>query len=134
LIYSDPPVARGHIVAKTTTSQLLLQFAYTEYAVHRSQRALHLHLFYIVETHRRKGAAKQMLAYLDRMARDEAASALTVSADLQNEPAQQAYLALGFKRREKMGLIFKNSFRASRLASGSQLPEPENRAGVLCWQ
>jgi len=41
---------------------------YTEYAVHCSQRALRLHLFYIVENHRRKGAAKQMLAYLDRMA------------------------------------------------------------------
>ena len=62
---------------------------YTEYARHRSQRALHLHLFYIVETHRRKGAAKQMLAYLDRRARDEVASALTVSADLQNEPTQK---------------------------------------------
>jgi hypothetical protein len=69
-----------------------------------------------------------MLAHWDSMARDEGASALTVSVDLQNEPAQQAYLALGFKRREKMGLIFKNSFRVS------QLPEPENRAGVPCWQ
>jgi len=54
-----------------------------------------------------------MLAHLDRMARDEVESALNVTADLLNEPAQQAYLALVFKRREKMGLIFKNSFRAS---------------------
>ena len=41
---------------------------FTEYGAHRSQRALHLHLFCIVETHRRKGAAKQILAYLNRMA------------------------------------------------------------------
>ena len=43
---------------------------YTEYEAHRSQRALHLHLLCIVESHRRKGAAKQILAYLNRMARE----------------------------------------------------------------
>ena len=72
-----------------------------------------------------------MLAHLDRMARDEGASALNVTADLLNEPAQQAYLAQVFKRREKMELIFKNSYQGTSILTVFAMTErfeyPETR-------
>ena len=51
-----------------------------------------------------------MVAYLPHVAQLEGASALTDSADLQNEAAQQSYLAMGFKRRALTGVYFLKSF------------------------
>jgi hypothetical protein len=51
-----------------------------------------------------------MVTYLQQVAQLEGASALTVSADLQNEAAQQSYLAMGFKRRALTGAYFLKSF------------------------
>ena len=82
----------------------------TEIALHRNQRRLHIHLFYVLKAHRRTGVAQQMLTYLQQVAQLEGASALTVSADLQNEAAQQSYLAMGFKRRALTDAYFLKSF------------------------
>ena len=82
----------------------------TEIALHRNQRRLHIHLFYVLKAHRRTGVAQQMVTYLQQVAQLEGASALTVSADLQNEAAQQSYLAMGFKRRALTGAYFLKSF------------------------
>ena len=51
-----------------------------------------------------------MVTYLQQMAQLEGASALTVSDDLQNEAAQQSYLAMGFKRRALTDAYFLKSF------------------------
>ena len=82
----------------------------TEIALHRNQRRLHIHLFHVLKAHRRTGVAQQMVTYLQQVAQLEGASALTVSADLQNEAAQQSYLAMGFKRRALTGAYFLKSF------------------------
>ena len=60
----------------------------TEIALHRNQRCLQVHLFYVLKAHRRTGVAQQMVTFLLQMAQVERASALTVSVDLQNEAAQ----------------------------------------------
>ena len=51
-----------------------------------------------------------MLTYLQQVAKLEGASALTVNADLQNEAAQQSYLAMGVKRHALTGAYFLKSF------------------------
>ena len=82
----------------------------TAVASHRNQRRLHIHLFYVLKVHRRTGVAQQIVSYLQQVAQREAANALTVSADLQNEAAQQSYLAMGFKRRALTGAYFLKNF------------------------
>ena len=74
-----------------------------EITLHCNKRRLHIHLFYVLMAHRRTGVAQQM-------AQPEGANALTVSANLQNEAAQQSYLAMGFKRRALTGAYFLKSF------------------------
>ena len=47
-----------------------------------------------------------MMQHLENVAASEGAAALVLGADLQNEAAQQAYLSMGFKRREYSGAHF----------------------------
>ena len=53
-----------------------------------------------------------MMQHLEKIAASEGAAALVLGADLQNEAAQQAYLSMGFKRREYFGANFIKSLGA----------------------
>ena len=79
---------------------------FNEFGLHIGQRRLRVHLFYVDEAHRKTGAGRQMMQYLVRLAAIDGAAALVLGADLQNEAAQQAYLSMGFKRREYFGANF----------------------------
>ena len=85
---------------------VVFALCFNEFGLHIGQRRLRVHLFYIDEAHRKTGAGRQMMQYLERLAAIEGAAALVLSADLQNEAAQQAYLSMGFKRREYFGANF----------------------------
>lgn len=65
-----------------------------------------MYLFYVDEAHRKTGAGRQMLQHLEKIAASKSAAALVLGADLQYEAAQQAYLSMGFKRREYSGANF----------------------------
>ncbi len=85
---------------------VVFALCFNEFGLHIGQRRLRVHLFYVDEAHRKTGAGRQMIQYLERLAAIEGAAALVLSADLQNEAAQQAYLSMGFKRREYFGANF----------------------------
>ena len=85
---------------------MVFALSWNEFGLHNGQRRLREHRFYVDETHRKTGAGRQMLQYLERLAAIEGATALALGADLQNEAAQQAYLSVGFKRREYSGAQF----------------------------
>ena len=85
---------------------VVFALCFNEFGLHIGQRRLRVHLFYIDEAHRKTGAGRQMMQYLERLAAIEGAAALVLGADLQNEAAQQAYLSMGFKRREYFGANF----------------------------
>ncbi|MBT6098529.1 MAG: GNAT family N-acetyltransferase [Marinovum sp.] len=85
---------------------VVFALCFNEFGLHIGQRRLRVHLFYIDEAHRKTGAGRQMMQYLERLAAIEGAGALVLGGDLQNEAAQQAYLSMGFKRREYFGANF----------------------------
>jgi GNAT superfamily N-acetyltransferase len=85
---------------------VVFALCFNEFGLHIGQRRLRVHLFFVDEAHRKTGAGRQMIQYLERLAAIEGAAALVLSADLQNEAAQQAYLSMGFKRREYFGANF----------------------------
>ena len=81
-------------------SAVVFALCWNEFSLHIGQRRLRVHLFYVDEAHRKTGAGRQMMQHLEKIAASEGAAALVLGADLQNEAAQQAYLSMGFKRRE----------------------------------
>jgi len=85
---------------------VVFALCYNEFGLHIGQRRLRVHLFYVDEAHRKTGAGRQMMQHLENIAAKEGASALVLTADIQNEAAQQAYLSIGFKRREYSGANF----------------------------
>jgi len=87
-------------------SAVVFALCYNESGLHIGQRRLRVHLFYVDEAHRKTGAGRQMMQHLEKIAASEGAAALVLGADLQNEAAQQAYLSMGFKRREYGGAHF----------------------------
>ena len=87
-------------------SAVVFALCYNEFVLHIGQRRLRVHLFYVDEAHRKTGAGRQMMKHLEKIAASEGATALVLGADLQNEAAQQAYLSMGFKRREYGGAHF----------------------------
>ena len=92
------------------TAQLLMQFARLR-SLYTAINAACISIYSMVlKAHRRTGVAQQMVTYLQQVAQREGASALTVSADLQNEAAQQSYLAMGFKRCALTGAYFLKNF------------------------
>lgn len=74
--------------------------------LHKGLIDLNIHLLYIDETHRGQSVAREVMKLIKEQAQRDGIAALRVSADLQNEAAQQAYLALGFERRETAGAHF----------------------------
>ena len=85
---------------------VVFALCFNEFGLHIGQRRLRVHLFFVDEAHRKTGAGRQMMQYLERLAAIEGAGALVLGGDLQNEAAQQAYLSMGFKRREYFGANF----------------------------
>lgn len=85
---------------------VVFALCWNEFGLHIGQRRLHVHLFYVDEAHRKTGAGRQMMQHLENIAASESAAALVLGADLQNKAAQQAYLSMGFKRREYGGANF----------------------------
>lgn len=74
--------------------------------LHKALMDLNIHLLHVDEAYRGQGVARQVITLIKDQAHRNGIDALRVSADLQNEAAQQAYLALGFERRETVGAHF----------------------------
>lgn len=77
------------------------------FSLHQTiKRRLNVHLLYVDPRHRRTGVGLKLMEHLEDFAASFGATELIVSAHLQNEPAHQAYLAMGFKRRMIDGAHF----------------------------
>jgi len=106
------------------------------FRLHSRTSGLYLHQLLIDESYRGQGCAQQFMEYLTNAAAEFGASYITVSADLQNEPAHPLYLSMGFKRVAMGGAFFfiaqrqmieNSGFHAhvrQRLAYGSQFWDP----------
>ena len=79
---------------------------YPMFRMHSATLGLHLHQLFIDESYRGQGCARQFMKYLTNAAAEFGASYITVSADLQNEPAHQVYLSMGFERVAMGGAFF----------------------------
>lgn len=71
---------------------------YPMFRLHSTISGMHLHQLFIDESYRGQGCEWQFMKYLTNAAAELGASYITVSADLQNETAHQAYQSMGFKR------------------------------------
>ena len=71
------------------------------------KRRLNVHLLYVDPRHWGTLVGLKLMEHLEDFAASFGATELIVSANLQNEPAHQAYLAMGFKRRMIDGAHFK---------------------------
>ncbi|MBT6507964.1 MAG: GNAT family N-acetyltransferase [Marinovum sp.] len=60
---------------------VVFALCFNEFGLHIGQRRLRVHLFYIDEAHRKTGAGRQMMQYLERLAAIEGAAALVLGAD-----------------------------------------------------
>ena len=77
------------------------------FSLHQTiKRRLNVHLLYVDPRHRRRRVGLKLMEHLEGFAVSFGATALIVSAHLQNEPAHQTYLAMGFKRRMIDGAHF----------------------------
>jgi GNAT superfamily N-acetyltransferase len=75
-------------------------------ALHTNAWAAKIHLFHIHKAWRGQGLAREMINHIRDWSLDRGMNSITVSADLQNEPTQQTYLKLGFKRYSMGGAHF----------------------------
>ena len=105
-LLSDPKTQLGIILAEDRGKIIGLMAYYPTFRLHSATSGLHLHQFFIDEGYRGQGCARQFMGYLTNAAAECDASYITVSADLQNEPAQQVYLRMGFKRVAMGGAFF----------------------------
>jgi len=77
------------------------------FSLHQTiKRRLNVHLLYVDPRHHRRRVELKLMEHLEGFAVSFGATALIVSAHLQNEPAHQTYLAMGFKRRMIDGAHF----------------------------
>ena len=76
------------------------------FRLHSRTSGLHLHQLFIDESYRGQGCARQVMEYLTNAAAEFGATYITVSADLQNEPAHPVYLPMRFKRVAIGGRVF----------------------------
>lgn len=72
---------------------------------HNTWRA-NIHLFHIHAEFRGRGYGRKMMDHIRDWALCRGMTQISVAADLQNEPTQQIYLKLGFKRRPMGGAHF----------------------------
>ena len=103
---SDPETQLRVILAEDRGQVIGLMANYPMFRLHSATSGLHLHQLFLDESYRGQGCAGQFMEYLTNTAAEFGASYITVSADLQNEPAHQVYLTLGFKRVAIRGAFF----------------------------
>jgi GNAT superfamily N-acetyltransferase len=75
-------------------------------AFHHNTWRANIHLFHIHAEFRGRGFGRKMIDHIRDWALSRGMTQIAVSADLQNEPTQQIYLKLGFKRRPTGGAHF----------------------------
>ena len=97
-VLNDPETQLRVILAEDLGKVIGLMVYYPMFRLHSATLGLHLHQLFIDESYRGQGCARQFMDYLTNAAAEFGASYITVSADLQNEPAHQVYLSMGFKR------------------------------------
>lgn len=105
-VLSDPKTQLRVILAQDQGQVIGLMAYYPMFRLHSASSGLHLHQLFIDHTHRGQGCARQFMDYLIHAAAECGASYISVSADLQNEPAHQVYLSMGFKRVALGGAFF----------------------------
>ena len=105
-VLSDPETQLRVILAEDRGQVIGLMAYYPMFRLHSATSGLHLHQLFIDESYRGKGCARQFMEFLTNAAAEYGASYITVSADLQNEPAHQVYLSTGFKRVAMGGAFF----------------------------
>jgi len=103
---SDPKTQLRVILAEDRGQIIGLMAYYPVFRLHDATSGLHLHQLFIDEGHRGQGCAREFMNYLTKVAIENDARYITVSADLQNEPAHQVYLNMGFKRLALGGAFF----------------------------
>ena len=97
-VLSDPETQLRVILAEDRGQVIGLMAYYPMFRLHSATSGLHLHQLFIDESYRGQGCARQFMEFLTNAAAEFGASYITVSAELQNEPAHQVYLSMGFKR------------------------------------
>ena len=105
-VLSDPETQLRVILAEDRGQVIGVMAYYPIFRLHSATSGLHLHQLFIDESYRGQGCARQFMEYLTNAAAEFGASYITVSADLQNEPAHQVYLSPGFKRVAMGGAFF----------------------------
>ena len=105
-VLSNPEAQLRVILAEDRGQVIGLMAYYPMFRLYRATSGLHLHQIFIDESYRGQGCARQFMEYLTNAAAEFGASYITVSADLQNEPAHQVYLSMGFKRVAMGGAFF----------------------------
>ena len=105
-LLSDPKTQLRIILAEDRGKIIGLMAYYPMFRLPSATSGLHLHQRFIDEGYRGQGCARQFMGYLTNAAAECGASYITVSADLQNEPAHQVYLRMGFKRLALGGAFF----------------------------
>ena len=105
-LLSDPKTQLRIILAEDRGKIIGLMAYHPIFRLPSATSGLHLHQLFIDEGYRGQGCARQFMGYLTNAAAECGASYITVSADLQNEPAHQVYLSMGFKRLAMGGAFF----------------------------
>lgn len=105
-VLSDPEAQLRVISAEDRGQVIGLMAYYPMFRLYKATSGLHLHQIFIDESYRGQGCARQFMEYLTNAAVEFGASYITVSADLQNEPAHQVHLSMGFKRVAMGGAFF----------------------------
>ena len=108
-VLENPATQLRVILAEDSGQVIGLMAYYPMFRLHSATSGLHLHQLFIDEGYRGQGCARQFMEYLTNAAAEFGASYITVSTDLQNEPAHQVYLAMGFKRVAMGGAFFEYS-------------------------
>ena len=105
-VLSDPEAQLRVILAEDRGQVIGLMAYYPMFRLYRATSGLHLHQIFIDESYRGHGCARQFMEYSTNAEAEFGASYITVSADLQYEPAHQVYLSMGFKRVAMGGAFF----------------------------
>jgi len=103
----DAPETQLRVILAEDRGQVIgLMTYYPMFHLHSATSGLNLHHLFIDERYRGQGCAQHFMEYLTNAAAEFGANYITVSADLQNEPAHPLYLSMGFKRVAMGGAFF----------------------------
>ena len=105
-VLSDPETQLRVILAEDRGQVIGLMAYYPMFRLHSATSGLHLHQLFIDESYRGHGCARQFMEFLTNTPAEFVASYIVVSAYLQNEPAYQVYMSMGFKRVAMGGAFF----------------------------